>query len=89
LRAGFSANNQQPVPATQTFFNILAPGVIRYHVSLGGSWLPDAKDEIDFDYQRALRGGVNGVNSIPPGFGGEANLYLEENSFGVGYTHTL
>jgi long-chain fatty acid transport protein len=90
LRIGFSANNQQPVPSSQTFFNVLAPGVIRYHLTLGGTWNLDAKNEIDFDYQRALRGTVNGMGSIPPAFGGgEVNLNLEENSFGVGYAHKL
>ncbi len=90
LRIGFSANNQQPVPPSQTFFNVLAPGVIRYHLTLGGTWNLDAKNEINFDYQHAFRGTANGQNSIPPSFGGgEVNLDLEENSFGVGYTRKL
>ena len=89
-RVGFSANSQQPVPNSQTFFNVLAPGVIRYHFTLGGTWNLDAKNEIDFDYQRAFRSAVNGLGSIPPAFGGgEVNLDLEENSFGLGYTHKL
>ncbi len=48
----------------------------------------DPKNEINFDYQHAIRGTVSGQNSIPPAFGGgEVNLNLEENSFGAGFTH--
>jgi long-chain fatty acid transport protein len=87
LRVGFSAN-QQPVQSSQTFFNILAPGVVRDHLTLGASWAVDQKDEISFDYLHAFKNTVNGSGSIPPAFGGgEVNVSLEENSFGAGFTH--
>jgi long-chain fatty acid transport protein len=87
LRVGFSTN-QQPVPSSQTFFNILAPGVVRDHLTLGATFALSLKDEISFDYLHAFKNTVNGSGSIPPAFGGgEANVSLEENSFGAGYTH--
>jgi long-chain fatty acid transport protein len=87
LRVGFSAN-QQPVQASQTFFNTLAPGVVRDHLTLGATWTLDRNDEISFDYLHAFKSTVNGSNSIPPAFGGgEVNVSLEENSFGAGFTH--
>jgi long-chain fatty acid transport protein len=87
LRVGFSAN-QQPVQASQTFFNTLAPGVVRDHLTLGATWTLGRSDEISFDYLHAFKSTVNGSGSIPPAFGGgEVNVSLEENSFGAGFTH--
>ncbi len=87
LRIGFSAN-QQPVQNSQTFFNVLAPGVVRDHLTLGATWALDQKDEISFDYLHAFTNRVHGSGSIPPAFGGgEVNLSLEENSIGAGFTH--
>ncbi|MFX8335491.1 long-chain fatty acid transporter, partial [Acinetobacter baumannii] len=37
LRGGISKSGQ-PVPANQTLFNILAPGVVELHLTLGGTW---------------------------------------------------
>jgi len=36
LRAGFN-KGKQPIPASETFFNFLAPGVIENHLTLGGT----------------------------------------------------
>ena len=87
LRIGFSSN-QQPVQASQTFFNILAPGVVRDHLTFGATWALSQKNELSFDYLHAFKNTVNGSGSIPPAFGGgEVNVSLEENSFGAGFTH--
>ena len=87
LRAGFSVG-QQPVQQSQTFFNTLAPGVVRDHLTLGASWALDSKNELNFEYLHAFRNTVNGQGSIPPAFGGgEVNVSLEENSIGVGFSH--
>ena len=89
LRAGASTN-RQPVPASQTFFNVLAPGVVQTHLAVGGSWHIDASNSINLSYQHAFRRSVDGSGSIPPSFGGgEVNLSLEEDVVGVGYSHQL
>lgn len=90
LRAGFSSS-QQPIPQGETFFNILAPGVVKKHVSLGGTWDINANNSLSAAYTRALKETVHGSGSIPPGFppsglgGGEADIQLEENSLGVAW----
>jgi len=87
LRAGFS-DNRQPIPASQTFFNILAPGVVETHATAGLSWSASAADEISASYLHAFRRTVYGSGSIPPAFGGgEANISLGENSFGLSWAH--
>jgi long-chain fatty acid transport protein len=84
LRAGYS-HNTQPIPADQTMFNIIAPGVVKQHLSLGGTWKLGAS-ELSVAYTRAFKNTVFGANSIPAGFGGgEANLRLEEDMLGVAW----
>lgn len=85
LRAGASVSNQV-VPASETFFNILAPGVVRTHLTLGATWTLPGGSELTGFYARALGTSVNGSGSIPPSFGGgNANVRLSENILGVGY----
>ncbi|MGE0312344.1 MAG: OmpP1/FadL family transporter [Lautropia sp.] len=85
LRAGYS-HSDQPIPANQTFFNILAPGTIRHHVSIGATWAIGARQELTFAYTHGLRQKVDGSNSIPPNFGGgNANIRLSEDILGVAW----
>ena len=89
VRAGVS-NGRQPVPASQTFFNILAPGVVETHLTAGLSWKPNATNEVSFSVLHAPKKTVNGAGSIPAAFGGgEANVSLEETSIGIGWSHRL
>ncbi|MBV2235905.1 MAG: outer membrane protein transport protein [Sterolibacterium sp.] len=88
LRAGYSRNTQ-PIPADQTFFNIIAPGVIKQHLSVGGTWKL-GNSELSVAYTRAFKNTVFGANSIPPGpppgmGGGEAHLHLAEDILGVSW----
>ena len=52
LRGGAS-RAQQPVPSSQTFINILAPGVVRNHFSAGASYRTDGGGEWSVAYTRA------------------------------------
>ena len=83
LRAGY-ATTKQPIPANQTFFNILFPAVVEDHITLGAT-LQTGATELTVGYMHALKKSVNGNGSIPLGFGGgEANLRMYQNSLGVG-----
>jgi long-chain fatty acid transport protein len=85
LRAGYVTLNQ-PIPQSQTFFNILAPGVVEDHLTLGATWRIGSNGELTFMYMHAFENKVNGAESIPAGFGdGEANLRMSQDSLGVGY----
>lgn len=94
LRAGFS-HGDQPIPREETFFNIIAPGVVERHASIGATWAFSERHELSLQYTHVFEHDVNGRNSIPPGFppaglgGGEANLELSENSFGIAWTFRL
>ena len=89
LRAGYS-HAGQAIPRDQTFFNILAPGVVRDHYSIGASWAPSQSGEWSISYTHAARANVAGRQSIPTNFGGgEADLHMDQNALAVAYTWKL
>lgn len=94
VRGGYS-HNTQPIPRSQTFLNILAPGVVQDHASLGATWTTASGNEISGYYTHAFSKTVRGSGSIPAGFppagfgGGEADISLSENQFGVSYAWKL
>ena len=90
LRAGYS-HARQSVPANETFLNILAPGVVQDHWTLGASWTQAGGGELSGFFAYAPSKTVSGSGSIPPGFppagfgGGNANIRLKETILGVSY----
>lgn len=89
LRAGVSHGNQ-PVPQAETFFNVLAPGVVRDHLSLGAT-VATAGGEWTVYAAHAFGNTVTGSGSIPAGNppagfgGGNAVVRLSENLLGLAY----
>jgi long-chain fatty acid transport protein len=85
LRGGY-VTLKQPIPASQTFFNILAPGVVQDHLTLGLTMAMSGRSELSFMYMHAFEKKVDGAGSIPAGFGGgEAKLRMSQDSLGVAY----
>lgn len=85
LRGGF-VTLKQPIPESQTLLNIVAPGVVENHLTLGATWVLPGKSELTFAYMHAFETEVKGSGSIPPGFGGgESNLRMNENSLGIAW----
>lgn len=85
LRGGYS-HGRQPIPEGETFFNMLAPGVIENHLSLGATWTLSNGHEVSLAYTHGFKKTVNGSNSIPANFGGgNANLTMDQNSLGIAY----
>ena len=89
LRAGYN-HVDQPIRSGDTLFNILAPGVVKDHVTLGATWVLSPASEVSFAYTHAFENTVDGKNSIPASFGGgEANLRMYQDALGVAYTWKL
>lgn len=90
LRGGYN-HSSQPIRSSETLFNILAPGVVQDHVTLGATYVLPNQSELSFSYMHAFEEKVRGSGSIPPGFppaglgGGEANLKMYEDSLGIAY----
>jgi len=60
--------------------------VIQNHVAIGATWNIAAGGALSVAYTDAIKGHVDGNQSIPAPFGGgNANLSLGENIFSVAY----
>ena len=87
--AGYS-HGDQPIPDDQTFLNIIAPGVVEDHLSVGASWKLDACNELSVAWTHAFEEDVDGSGSIPAMLGGgEANVKLAEDSVGIAWSRTF
>jgi len=79
LRAGYNYSTQ-PIPTDQTFLNILATAVVQHHVTAGVTWKVSHNLELSAFYAHAFEESVRGVNNFN---GGNANIHLSEDSFGL------
>lgn len=85
LRGGVSFG-RQPIPASETFFNLLAPGVVERHLSLGATWKFGKNKEVTAAYTHGFDKTVNGSGSIPANFGGgETNLRMHQDMLGISF----
>lgn len=87
LRLGYGRSDN-PVPRSQTFLNILAPGVVTDHFTAGATAKLGGNLELTSYVMRAPRKTVRGSDSIPmPYGGGEADIRLAETAvgFSVGF----
>ena len=85
LRAGYN-HSSQPIRKSETFFNVLAPGVVQDHLTLGATYILPNKSELSLSYMHAFEEKVRGSGSIPAAFGGgNTNLKLYEDSIGIAY----
>lgn len=89
LRAGYDRTDN-PVTGANIDFNILAPGVVRDHVTLGFTYKTTAGGELTFAYMHAFNHGVTApsmLNSfVPPGVSaGSVNVKMHQNAFGIAY----
>lgn len=85
LRAGYN-HSGMPFGPNQTFFNLLAPGIVQDHITGGVTVGLGHGRELNFAYMHAFGNSVNGVNSIPPAAGGgNVNLHMSEDSVGMSF----
>jgi long-chain fatty acid transport protein len=85
LRGGYSFGDQ-PIPETDVMFNILAPGVIKQHVSFGFSKIINYENELSFFVTRAFSNEVTGANPLEVPNAQTIALRMDQWEFGMGYT---
>ena len=86
LRAGFN-HADQPIPSSQTLFNMLAPATVEDHLTLGATWIMDNDAELTLSYMHAFENEVKGSGSIPAAFGGgEADIKMYQDAIGIAYS---
>jgi long-chain fatty acid transport protein len=86
LRAGYS-HNDNPIKAQDVTFNILAPGVIEDHLTLGFTHKNKSGGELTMFYMHAFENSVTG-SSLFNKFGvpaGNETIKMYQNSIGIAY----
>ncbi|SPJ15105.1 Long-chain fatty acid transport protein [Burkholderiales bacterium] len=93
VRAGYNWS-QNPIQPRDVTFNILAPGVVQDHFTLGFTYAVNAKSELTMAYMYAPSKTVTGsslFNALfappagPPNAGGTETIKLSEFSLGVAW----
>ena len=90
LRAGYDRTDN-PIQARDVTFNMLAPGVVQDHYTLGFTYTLDDTNEITAAYMHAMENSVSG-SSLFNIFGvpaGNETIRMHEDSFGIAWGHKL
>lgn len=91
LRAGYN-HTDNPVQAADVTFNILAPGVVQDHVTLGAT-IATGNGEWTFAYMHAFENSVSGSsffnNFTAPFPAGTESIQMSQNAIGVAYAWKL
>jgi long-chain fatty acid transport protein len=83
VRAGWN-HSDNPVTSQNVFFNTIAPGVIKDHLTLGMTYAVSNTMEVSADYIHAFKSDVTGNLAPPPyGPGGTEDLSMSQNTLGV------
>ncbi|MEY4507285.1 MAG: hypothetical protein RL297_1863 [Pseudomonadota bacterium] len=86
LRAGYNKGDN-PVEAANVTFNILAPGVVEKHLTLGATMKIDDKSEISGSYMHAMSNSVTGPSFF--GNGIQETIKMKQDSLGIQYSRTF
>ena len=85
LRAGYN-HTDNPVQSRDVTFNILAPGVVQDHVTLGFTYGIGKASELTMAYMHAFKNSVSGPANNPYfNVGGTETLTMSENSLGIAW----
>ncbi|MBU2491437.1 MAG: outer membrane protein transport protein [Bacteroidetes bacterium] len=84
LMAGYS-HSDNPVASSEVLFNILAPGVVQDHISIGLSKLLEGGKEINASFTYALSNAVSGANPLEAPNQQTIELQMSQIQFEVGY----
>lgn len=95
LRAGWN-HGENPIEPGDVTFNIIAPGVVKDHATLGLTYTLASGDELSVTYMHAFRNSVKGASVLPPLFtngglpaSGTERIEMYQNSLGVQYSWKL
>lgn len=88
LRGGWN-HTDNPIRAEDVTINILAPGVVQDHLTLGLTYLMESGGELSFAYMHAFNNSVSGssfFNNFTGGLpAGNETIQMHQNALGVAY----
>ena len=86
FRGGFSINDN-PIPASEVMFNILAPAVQEQHYTLGLGWQVNPNNAVNFGMMYSPSNSVSGQD--PFGAGQDITIEMYQWEASVGWTMTF
>lgn len=86
LRAGYN-HGDNPIRGRDVTFNIIAPGVVQDHLTLGATYGVNQNAEVTVAYMHAFENSVSGATN-PTYFpvGGRETIKMYENSLGIAFS---
>lgn len=85
LRAGYN-HTDNPIGTSQVTFNILAPGVVQDHATLGMTYNLDPKSAVTVSYMHAFEKSVSGPTNPNFPVGGTETIKMHQDSLGASYS---
>lgn len=85
LRAGVNKGTN-PVTENEAFFNVLAPGVIKTHITFGGTYAKSANEELSFAVWHGKSNSVSNAAALTPMGAMPVSLGMKQNGFGLQYS---
>lgn len=82
FRAGYNYG-ENPIPDDEVLINILAPGIVEHHATLGFSFRSSKNSEWNFSYMHAFE---NKQTDPSTAFGTPATIQMYENAVNFSYT---
>jgi long-chain fatty acid transport protein len=84
-RVGYSKGNQ-PIPDSEVLFNILAPGVIEQHATVGFTAATSKDQDLNFALTRAFSHTVSGPNPLEAPGQQTIDLKMDQWQIALGYS---
>lgn len=85
-RAGY-AYSSNPVGSEDVTLNIIAPGIVRHHFTVGGTRKLSDRDSLDFALVYVPNATISGPETTPGGpTPGSVKLHMEQYSLSIGWT---
>ena len=89
LRAGYN-HTDNPIQDRDVTFNILAPGVVKHHLTLGFTYNLSKDSELTMSYMHAFKESVSGRslfnNWVGPGAAGNEKIQMYQDALGIAYS---
>lgn len=89
LRAGINVTDN-PIQARDVTFNILAPGVVKDHLTLGFTYNLSDESELTMAYMHAFKNSLTGASLFATGGWvagtGNEKIQMDQNSLGIAYS---
>lgn len=86
LRAGYN-HTDNPIQSRDVTFNMIAPGVVQDHITLGFTYSVSKDSELTMSYMHAYKNSVSGASLFNTWLGGTAvdKIEMSQDSLGIAY----